>query len=52
MPDFASAPTPASAKTRNEAAAEELAPVDLALGQLAARRLPKKMFVFAVSTHF
>ena len=40
------------AQTRNQAAGEELAPVDSALGQLAARRFPKKVFLFAASTHF
>ena len=51
MPDFATAPTPAKPKTRKQAASQEFAPVDAALGQFAARRLPKEAFLFIASTH-
>ncbi len=39
------------AQARNQAAGEELAPVDAPLGQFTARRLPKEGFLLIPSTH-
>ena len=51
MPDFATAPTPAKSKAGDQAARQELAPVDAALRQLPARRFLQEVFLFVASTH-